>query len=139
MPEKDLRSLLASMQPELADGKYCYASVGESQLMAVANYLSQIVCICREDEGLTLVFSEEIKDEMASISQEKVAGPFALISLKANSSLFAVGFLAKITDALAKEKIPANVFSGYHHDHLLVPYGKKDAALAALKKLQKSA
>ncbi len=139
MAPQDLRLLLKSLSPGLADGKYHYASVGESQLMAVANYLSYIVCICREEEGLTLVFSEEIKDEMASISQEKVAGPFALISLKANSSLFAVGFLAKITDALAREDIPANVFSGYCHDHLLVPYEKKDSALAALKKLQKLA
>ncbi len=138
MASQDLRPLLKSLSPELADGKYHYASVDESQLMAVANYLSYIVCIYREKEGLTLVFSEEIKGEMGSISQEKVVGPFALISLKANSGLLAVGFLAKITDALARENISTNVFSGYHHDHLLVPYSKKDAALALLKKLQKS-
>ena len=128
--------------------------------MSVANYLSYIVGIYREEEGLTLVFSDEIKEEMESISQdvhfaserkmhqtsgvstpdaEKVLGPFALITLKVNSGLFAVGLLASVTGALAKEGIPVNAFSAYHHDHLLVPYEKKDAALAALKKLQKSA
>ena len=129
--------LLRRLSPSLADGKYCYASVDESQLMAVANYLGYIACIFREEEGLTLVFSDEIKDEMESISQVKLAGPFALITLKTNSDLMAVGLLAKVTAALAKEKIPANAFSAYHHDHLPVPYEKKDAALASLKKLQK--
>lgn len=121
--------------PEIAKGKYFFASVDESQLMTVAGYLDYIIGIYREEEGLTLVFSDEIKEEMESISQEKVAGPFALITLKMNSDLFAVGLLASVTGALAKEKIAVNAFSAYHHDHLLVPYGKKDAALAVLKKL----
>ncbi len=137
MTSQSLHSLLVNMQPEIAKGKYYFATVGESSLMSVAGYLNYIVCIFREEEGLTLVFSEEIKEEMQSISSGKVAGPFALITLKVDSDLFAVGLLASVTGALAKEGVAVNAFSAYHHDHLLVPYEKKEAALVALKKLQK--
>ena len=135
MGEKDLGKLLKGMKPELADGKYFLASVPESEIMVIANYLEYITCIYREEEGLTVMFSEEIEDEIGGISEEKIAGPFALITLSINSDLSAVGFLAKITEALAKEKISVNAFSAYFHDHLLVLYGRKKDAVEALKKL----
>jgi len=78
---------------------------------------------------------EEVKEEMGEITDEKIEGPFALITLKVHSDLMAVGFLAKITEALAKEGISVNAFSAYFHDHLLVPYGKKEGALKTLKGL----
>ncbi|VVC01581.1 ACT domain protein [uncultured archaeon] len=137
MAAQDISSLLKKLSPSLAEGKYYYATVEESQLMSVANYLSRIICIFREVDGLTIVFSGEIEEEMQSISQEKLSGPFALITLRVNSSLMAVGLLAKVTGALAKEGIAANAFSAYRHDHLLVPYEKKEAALSCLKNLQK--
>ncbi len=135
MREKDLGKLLKGMKPELDDGKYFLSSVPESEIMVIANYLEYITCIYREEEGLTVMFSEEIEDEIEGISEEKIAGPFALITLSINSDLAAVGFLAKITEALAKEKISVNAFSAYFHDHLLVPYGRKKDAMEALKKL----
>ncbi|MCP4646688.1 MAG: ACT domain-containing protein [bacterium] len=135
MAEKDLGKLLKGMKPEFVGGKYFLASVPESEIMVIANYLDYITCIYREEEGLTLVFSEEIQEEMGGISEEKVAGPFALITLSVNSDLFAVGFLAKITGALAKEGISVNAFSAYFHDHLLVPYERKKDAMKVLEKL----
>ena len=135
MAEKDLGKLLKGMSPEVVDGKYFLASVPESEIMVIANYLDYITCIYREEEGLTILFSEEIEDEIGGISGEKVAGPFALITLSINSDLSAVGFLAKITDVLAKEGISVNAFSAYFHDHLLVPYERKKDAMEALKKL----
>ncbi len=135
MAEKDLDKLLREMSPKLREGKYFLASVPESQIMVVANYLDYITCIYREEEGLTVLFSDEINEEIESVSSEKLAGPFALISLEVNSDLFAVGFLARITQVLAKEEISVNAFSAYYHDHLLVPYERKENAMAALEKL----
>lgn len=135
MGEKDLGKLLKGMSPKLNEEKYFLASVPESEMMLIANYLDYIKCIYREEEGMTIVFSEEIKEEMGEVSEEKIAGPFALITLSINSDLFAVGFLAKITEALAKEKIGVNAFSAYFHDHLLVPYKRKNDTVKALKKL----
>ncbi len=135
MAESDLKKLINGMSPEVVGEKYFLASVPESEMMIIANYLDYIKCIYREEEGMTIVFSEDIKEEMEEVSEEKIAGPFALITLSITSDLFAVGFLAKITEVLAKEKISVNTFSAYFHDHLLVPYGRKKDAMDALKKL----
>jgi len=132
----ELSELLKDMQPEMAKMRYFMASVDEGELMALANHLDYIICIYREKEGLTVVFEEGIKDEISGMA-EKMAGPFALITLNVYSDLMAVGFLAKISDALANEKISVNAFSAYHHDHLLVPWERKKDAMDALKRLQK--
>jgi hypothetical protein len=131
----DLGQLMRDMKPNLREGRYFIASIDESQLMSIVNYLNYLVNIFREDEGFSLVFSEEILEEMKSISKEEPAGPFAWITLDVYSDLMAVGFLARITEALAKEKISVNAFSAYHHDHLFVPYEKKDGTIRILNDL----
>lgn len=131
----DLSKLLKGMRPMLSVQKYHIATMDGSDIMAIAGYLDYIVCLYREDEGITLVFEEAILEEIKSISGNEVVGPFARITIGANSDLMAIGYLAKLTAALAKEGISANAFSAYHHDHLFVPFERKDDALAALKRL----
>jgi hypothetical protein len=134
-PTKDISELLKNMAPEPAEGKYYVATVDESQLMTLAGYLDYLVDIFQEDEGLSIVFLEEIKEEISSLTEQPVVGPFAKITLTVHSDLLAVGFLARITEALAMKEIPVNAFSAYYHDHLFVPYEKKDEAMAVLRKL----
>jgi hypothetical protein len=81
---------------------------------------------------------EPIIERMENLSATEIIGPFALISLEVNSDLMAVGFLAKITDELAKKGISVNAFSAYHHDHLFVPFEKKDEVMGILAKLSKA-
>ena len=133
----DLKVLLKKMQPCIQDGKYYMAPIGESRLMSLASYLRYITGIFREKEGMSVVFSGEMLPAMEAVSSGKPAGPFALITLQVDSSLFAVGFLAAVTTALAKEKISVNAFSACHHDHLLVPFDKRHAALVTLRRLGK--
>ena len=135
----NVSALLKNLLPALSEGKFFVGTFPEAQMMGLAGYLSYIICIFREDEGLTAVFREEAKEELGRYTEKKMEGPFALLTLQADSSLFSVGLLSRVTGALAKEGIACNAFSAYHHDHLLVPYEKKDAALVALKNLQKSA
>ena len=92
-----LDKLLKEMSPKVIEGKYFLGCVPEAEIMVVANYLDYIKCIYREEEGLTVLFSDEVKEEIGSISSKKIAGPFALITLEVNSDLFAVGFLAENT------------------------------------------
>lgn len=135
MAIRNLGKLLEKMEPVEVEGKYFMATVEEDALMAVANYLEYVKCIYREEEGLTVVFSEEVTGEMGEMSAQEVVGPFALITLSVNSDLMAVGFLAEITRALAKEGISVNAFSAYFHDHLLVPYAKREKAVEILERL----
>lgn len=128
--------LLKNLTPELDAGEYYFASVPESQLFGLVNYLSYIASIHREEECLSIVFSKEILDEMKNYSDDEPVGPFALITLKVESDLLAVGFLAKITGELANEGISANPISAFHHDYLLVPFEKKEEAMKVLTRLQ---
>jgi hypothetical protein len=128
----DLGELLKGMRPNLREGRYFISSVEESQLMAIVSVLDQVVDIFREDEGFSVVFSENALEEMRGISGSRAAGPFAWISLDVYSDLMAVGFLARITEALAAEKISVNAFSAFHHDHIFVPYEKRERAMDVL-------
>ena len=140
MAQKDeLKSLLRSLSPVLSDGKYCIGTFDEAQMMGLAGYIKYIVGIFREREGITAIFSDEAQEALSVYTSTKIHGGFALITLDAISPLLSIGLLARVTDALAKEKIACNAYSGYYHDHLLVPYEKREAALSTLKKLQKSA
>jgi hypothetical protein len=40
-----------------------------------------------------------------------------------------------VTHALADAGIPANPVSGFHHDHVFVPYEERHRALAVLEAL----
>jgi len=122
----------------LSEKRYHMATVDESEIMAIAGYLDYLVCIYREDEGISIVFEEDILEEMNGLSEKEAVGPFARITLGVNSDLMAVGFLARVTEALAKEGISVNAFSAYHHDHLFVPYDAAERAMGILESLSSS-
>jgi hypothetical protein len=133
-----LSELLRKMEPRLSVGEFFMASVRKSKTPALASYLEYVLCMYREKEGVTIVFSDEISDEIAKLTGAPLVGPLALITLDVYSDLMAVGFIHTVTGALAKERISVNVFSAYHHDHLLVPYERKDDAMKVLKGLQRA-
>ena len=123
------------LRPQAREVAYYYGTFPETSLMALAGYIRHFAAIVREKEGITVVFSDDAKESMRLYSQKKIEGPFCLITFEAATKLDATGITAAATGALAKEKIPANVIAGYFHDHVLVPYAMKEAAMACLKKL----
>jgi hypothetical protein len=131
-----LSELLRKMEPRLSAERFFMAFVPKSQTVALASYLEYVLCMYRENEGVTIVFSDEMSDEIAKLTLAPIAGPLALITLDVYSDLMAVGFIHSVTGALAKERISVNVLSAYYHDHLLVPYERKDDAMKVLKELQ---
>jgi hypothetical protein len=133
--ESDLERLLDRMEPALIEGKFYFATVDESQLLTLSGYPDGIYSVIREKEGLGIIFSESIKGVVAHLTDKEIIGPFALISLTVHSNLYAIGLLAKVTDVLAKEGISVNAISAYYHDHLFVPFERKEDAMAALAKL----
>ena len=121
--------------PQAEEGKYYFGTFPENSLVALAGYVRHFAAIVKEKEGITAVFSEDAKANLQLYSQKKFEGPFCLIRFGAATGLAEVGITAAASGALAKEKISANVFAGYFHDHVLVPYEKKDAAITVLEKL----
>lgn len=65
--------------------------------------------------------------------------PAAWLTLTVHSSLEAVGLTAAFSAALGEAGISCNVLAGFHHDHILVPWALRDAAVATLRGLRDTA
>ena len=125
--ERDLRTLLKSMRPELDPGRYVFTTVPDGVVPAGT---SPVVTV-REREGLTLVLPEAEADA-AGLAHDYVAG---WITLRVHSALDAVGLTAAVALALTDAGLSCNVVAGYHHDHVFVPHGRAAEALGVLERL----
>lgn len=126
--ERVLGSLLAAIDPQLQAGTFVFSAIDHddrpSGLAARMEF--------REHEATTLVVSAEEAVAHGLVGEF----PCQWIVIGARSDLSAVGFLAEITTALAAAGIGANVVSAVHHDHLFVPVGLGERAVAVLGQLQ---
>jgi len=126
--ETDLKILLGSMQPELQPDVMVFAT-----LPAPGNLPDGLepVMTFREREGWTCIVAAE------AARKAGIAGTFRcrMITLNVHSSLEAVGFLAVIATRLAEAGMGVNPVSACHHDHLFVPAGRADEAMAILRDL----
>lgn len=125
--ETALRPLLRHLSPRLDPRLYVYAEAADP----APALLAKAWALVREAEGTTLILAVE---DAAAAGLEAVF-PCRRIVLEVESSLEAVGMMAAVATALAAAGVPANVVAGLRHDHLLVPEGKAEAAMAALASL----
>ncbi|MEO0540334.1 MAG: ACT domain-containing protein [Cyanobacteria bacterium P01_A01_bin.105] len=125
--ETQLDSLLVTMQPHLQPEVYVFCTLSTGQ---VPDGVTPI-CQFREPEGLTLIVTQGQAEQWGL----PYTYPARLITLRVQSSLAAVGFLAVVTQALAAQGISVNPVSAYYHDHLFVPVGHADQAMGVLSAL----
>lgn len=127
-PVSELSDMLAGMRPMLHERPFRIISHGPED--DFIDLLGRMFAFVREDEGATLVIR----------SHEEHPGPhFACITLQVHSDLEGVGLTAAVATALADAEIACNVIAGYYHDHLFVPWSKREEALATLEALSKTA
>ena len=120
--ERNLDTLLKTMQPQLADGKWVFRTSKSGFDVAT---LESAILMFREAEGMTIIRPASTTD---------VGLPtWAMVTLSIHSDLEAVGFLAAITTSLAAMVIPVNAVSAYYHDHIFVPHERRDDALECLR------
>lgn len=116
-PVSDLSAMLAGMAPALHRQAWFFVLVdGDPPADAFA--------LIREDEGVTAI-----------VAGQGEGAPFARITLMVHSALEGVGLTAAVSRALAKAGIACNIVAGYHHDHLFVPWERRDEAVAILRRL----
>ncbi|MET7859354.1 ACT domain-containing protein [Streptomyces sp. NPDC005318] len=125
--ERDLRTLLSGMRPELNAGRYVFTTVPGG---VAPTGVAPVVTVT-EREGLTLVVPEE-EAVAAGLTYDFVA---AWITLRVHSALDAVGLTAAVALALTDVGMSCNVVAGYHHDHLFVPHGRGAKAVRVLEAL----
>jgi len=122
----DLRALLAALDPELdpVPKRFLHASYEKAR-----ERMADALMMFREAEGTTLIV--DVDDETPGNDRML----WARITLRVQSSLTAVGLMAAVSAALAKRGIPCNPVSAFLHDHLFVPWDRRDDALDALSHL----
>ena len=128
--ETNLKTLLASMTPELLAGTYVFATLAPG--IAQPEGLAPMM-IFREREGVTLIVTEDA----ASAAGLTASFRCRMVTLNIHSSLEAVGFLAAITTRLAAAGMGVNPVSAFYHDHLFVPADRAEEALDLLRQLAK--
>lgn len=127
-PMTDLVEMLRSLDVEVRPEPYVFATMDAAAAAKVQGAEATIV----EAEGVTVVLSVTRAKEHGFA----VAPTFAWLTLTIRSSLEAVGLTAAFSRALAEAGISCNVLAGYHHDHLLVAYGQRVAAVGVLRGLR---
>ncbi len=125
-----LPKLLAELEPSLHPSKFVFCSLPNATLASVCHL--DPICTFQESEGLTVV----VPEATAANHSVDSSPPFACITITINSSLEAIGLTAAMAKALAEVGISANVVAAYHHDHVFVPAGRAEDAMAALLALQ---
>ncbi len=124
--ETNLRKLLSSMEPSLAEDVFVFCSVPDSKVREVLPIAQSVF---REEEGLAAILRRTDAERLGI----KGSCPSRKITLCVHSSLVAVGFLAAITEKLAQAGISVNPVSAFFHDHLFVP---EERAMEAMKLLR---
>ncbi|GGT55057.1 hypothetical protein GCM10010207_63660 [Streptomyces atratus] len=125
--ERDLRTLLSGLRPELNPGRHVFATAPDGVMPEGVNPVVTVT----EPEGLTLVLPET-EAVSAGLRYDYVAG---WITLRVHSALDAVGLTAAVSLALTDAGLSCNVVAGFHHDHVFVPYDRAAQAVDVLKAL----
>ncbi|WP_432497521.1 ACT domain-containing protein [Kineococcus gypseus] len=131
--ERDLAVLLRSLRPALRPGEFTYRHLPPGSTSADVPAGLVPAATVAEEEGLTLVLPAERAGELGEPVGEDER--YAWISLEVRSALDAVGLTAALTTALAAAGVPANVLAGRFHDHVLVPVGRAEEAVAVIAAL----
>lgn len=127
--ERNLRTLLRGMNPVLHPGTFAFCCFADSRLPPDLTPVGTF----GEEEGLTAIVPLEQAQALGIDYQFESR----MVTLTVHSALDAVGFLARITAALAEADIPCNVVSAYCHDHLFVPAPRLGDALKVLEDLSR--
>ncbi|MEM7179096.1 MAG: ACT domain-containing protein [Pseudomonadota bacterium] len=126
--EMNLENLIAGMDPVLAEGTFVFATLPDATAIGEIDAKMWF----HEVEGITLILPRDAA-EAAGIAYEF---PCRMITLNVHSALDAVGFLARITAALAGAGMGVNPVSAFFHDHLFVPAERAEEAMAILTRLR---
>lgn len=134
--ETNLDHLIRSMEPTLHPDEFVFSTFSDTTNSRFGTDHSELlalnpIMLFKESEGVTLIL-EHTKALRCGVEFEF---PCRMITLNIHSSLDAVGFLARITNALAALDMGVNPVSGFFHDHLFVPTAKADIAMRELRRL----
>ncbi len=119
---------MSALNPVLNEGVFVFCTQQfPSDLVKDA-----VIGCFQEKEGTTMILQKGVADQF----QLDYAFEAAWITLGLNSELDMVGLTARFSSAMAEKGISANVIAGYYHDHIFVPYKRREEALKILEGIE---
>lgn len=118
----DLKAMMIGMNPVLDEREWCFHALVDATFIPDTAF-----AVIREAEGTSCIIPAQAAPEGAV--------QFAQITLMVHSDLEAIGLTAAVATVLSTSGIASNVIAGLNHDHLFVPWDRREEALAVLKKL----
>lgn len=108
-------------------GRFIYAKV--SKVPTMNNHFM----IAKDDDEITVVTQEENLPELELIEKNKDF--YSLIALNVFVPFYSVGFLATVSQVIAKEGMNILIVSTYSKDYILVKSDRREDAKSVLLKL----
>jgi hypothetical protein len=105
---------------------------GTYSLVKSRNIYPQAFANIQDDEEITVVITDNTVDKEDIISVEK---DFKIVTFDSIIPLNLIGFIAKISELLAKEHISIFVLSSFTREYVLIKEKSLKKAVSALKKL----
>ena len=124
----DLKETLSSIKVSCDGIEYGFASI-ENNADIDRN---KVLATFQENGRVALIASAEYLSAQ-KIEQE---GPYAKLTIDIHTSLELVGLTAVLATKLADNGISANVVAAFYHDHVFVPYERKDEAVRLIESLK---
>ncbi len=118
--------MLSGMSPKLSERAWAFHEISDATFIPDTAF-----AIIREEEGLCCILPAQAAPDDAP--------RFAKITLQVNSDLEGVGLTAAVATSLATSGTACNVVAGLRHDHLFVPWDRREDALELLQKLSNDA
>ncbi|MBO8182742.1 MAG: ACT domain-containing protein [Archaeoglobus sp.] len=134
MKEKDWSG--SKIKLRVSEAKYAVARVRDLDLSS-SNFTNfPFFALINDGKEITIVAEEDLLEDLdLNINLEK---DFRIITFETVLPFDTVGFIAKISGALAAKNIPILVFSSYSTDHILVRSIHLEDALKALRSVFES-
>jgi len=128
-----------------SDGRnYCLVHLPPRAITAAAAVLAEsgepFSAVIVDKDEVTLVLTSATLEEFAHrLPGHQASCDYRLLTFDLPLEHTLIGFLSAVRSRLAQEGIPIMALSAYQRDHLLVPAGDFERALAAIRTLQTEA
>src|SRR3989338_8301108 len=123
----EIEKIIKESTFKVEEGKFVYAKV--SKAPSIENHFM----VSKDDDEITIGTKEENLSELDF--KERNKDFYRLIALNVSIPFYSVGFLATVSQAIAKEGMNILIVSTYSKDYILVKDNKVENARLVLLKL----
>ena len=127
--QTDLRAMLQSISVSVRPDRYTVLTLSKDEKRPQVGH--GVAAVMEESEGITVVATVQ-RARHEGWPEDFVA---AWLTIDVHSSLEAVGLTAAFSRALGRAGIACNIIAAFHHDHILVPHDKSEAAVEVIEAL----